>query len=205
MPHQPPQRRLVEFAIPERRDQRQPEAMQGSLKIGSLKIGSSKIGSSKVSHWSISLRLSRRRDNKKPRPDGGVLADRCWRSLSRASISSPRKGSFFRRRCDAHIGDHSAMMIGDAQSVNVGITTQRVTLRCRKKKPGSSEPGLRYWPCEADTITFQEGLLSFRATGGGGQMRNANAQRRNTMIRVGALRQPPAPHVSHAESGGWRQ
>src|SRR5260370_42582388 len=27
-----------------------------------------------------------------------------------------------------------------------------------KKKPGSSEPGLRYWPREADTITFQEGF-----------------------------------------------
>jgi len=26
------------------------------------------------------------------------------------------------------------MMIGDAWSVNVGMTTQRVTLRCRKKK-----------------------------------------------------------------------
>jgi hypothetical protein len=26
-----------------------------------------------------------------------------------------------------------------------------------KKKPGSIEPGLRFWPCEADTITFQEG------------------------------------------------
>jgi hypothetical protein len=26
-----------------------------------------------------------------------------------------------------------------------------------EKKPGSLEPGLRYWPCEADTITFQEG------------------------------------------------
>jgi hypothetical protein len=134
MPHQPPQRRLVEFAIPERRDQRQPKALQASLKIGSSKIGRSKIVSSKVSHWSISLRLSRRRDNKKPRPDGGVLVDRYWRSLSRASISSPRKGSFFRRHCDAHIGDHSAMMIGDAWSVNVGMTTQRVTLRCRKKK-----------------------------------------------------------------------
>jgi len=24
------------------------------------------------------------------------------------------------------------------------------------------------------------------------------------MIRVGALRQPRAPHVSHAETGGWR-
>ena len=59
-----------------------------------------------------------------------------------------------------------------------------------EKKPGSKEPGLRYWPREADTITFQEGLLSVRATGGGGQMRNANAQRANTMIPVGAMRQP---------------
>jgi hypothetical protein len=35
-------------------------------------------------------------------------------------------------------------------------------------------------------------------------MRNANAQRAITMIRVGALGQPPAPHVSHAETGGRR-
>jgi hypothetical protein len=47
----------------------------------------------------------------------------------------------------------------------------------RKKKPGPTEPGLRYWPREADTITFQEELLSARATGGGGQMRDTNAQR----------------------------
>jgi len=33
-------------------------------------------------------------------------------------------------------------------------------------------------------------------------MRNANAQRANTMVRVGALQQPPASHVSHAEIGG---
>jgi hypothetical protein len=32
-------------------------------------------------------------------------------------------------------------------------------------------------------------------------MRNANPQPAMTMIRVGALRQPPAPHVSHAETG----
>src|SRR6266550_2108580 len=60
MPHQPPQRRLVEFAIPERRDQRQPKALQASLKIGSSKVGSSKVRNSKVrnskvSHGSISL------------------------------------------------------------------------------------------------------------------------------------------------------
>ena len=33
-------------------------------------------------------------------------------------------------------------------------------------------------------------------------MRNANAQRKNSMVRVGALRQPFTPHVSHAETGG---
>ena len=72
----------------------------------------------------------------------------------------------------------------------------------RKKKPGSNEPGLRYWPREADTITFQEGLLSARATGGGGQMRNANSQRAGSMIRVSASQQPSKSHVSHAEIGG---
>jgi hypothetical protein len=33
-------------------------------------------------------------------------------------------------------------------------------------------------------------------------MRNANAQCRNSMVRVGTLQQPPGPHVSHAEIGG---
>jgi hypothetical protein len=33
-------------------------------------------------------------------------------------------------------------------------------------------------------------------------MRNANAQRENTMTRVGALQQPFTPHVSHAEIAG---
>ena len=70
-----------------------------------------------------------------------------------------------------------------------------------KKKPDSQEPGLRYWPREADTITFQEGLLNFRATGGGGHMRDATAQRLNTMIPIGAMQQPPEPHVRHAERG----
>src|SRR5256885_17137103 len=79
---------------------------------------------------------------------------------------------------------------------------QRSTKIPRKKKPGSREPGLRYWPSEADTITFQEGLLSFRVTGGGGQMRNANAQCPWTMSRADGLRQAPAPHVSHAEMMG---
>ncbi len=33
-------------------------------------------------------------------------------------------------------------------------------------------------------------------------MRNANAQRGDTMIPVSALRQPSKPHVSHAETRG---
>src|SRR4051812_28285752 len=71
----------------------------------------------------------------------------------------------------------------------------------RKKKPGPREPGLRYWPREADTITFQEGLLNHRATGGGGHMRDAIDQRSSTMILISAVRQPSEPHVSHAVSG----
>ena len=72
-----------------------------------------------------------------------------------------------------------------------------------KKKPGPKEPGLRYWPREADTITFQEGLLNSRATGGGGHMRDAFAQRASTMIPICALHQPSEPHVRHAETGGY--
>ena len=33
-------------------------------------------------------------------------------------------------------------------------------------------------------------------------MRNANSQLPRSMILVGALHQPPAPHVSHAETEG---
>jgi len=33
-------------------------------------------------------------------------------------------------------------------------------------------------------------------------MRDTNAQRGNTMIPIGAMRQPPEPHVSHAETEG---
>ena len=72
-----------------------------------------------------------------------------------------------------------------------------------EKKPGSKEPGLRHWPRKADTITFQEGLLNFRATGGGGHMRDANAQRPSTMIPLGAMRQLSKPHVRHAETEGY--
>jgi hypothetical protein len=33
-------------------------------------------------------------------------------------------------------------------------------------------------------------------------MRNANAQRKKTMVRVAVPQQAPAPHVSHAEIAG---
>jgi hypothetical protein len=100
------------------------------------------------------------------------------------------------------------MMRGDEDSVNV-IALQQANDSSRaikgmgqEKKPGSEEPGLRYWPREADTITFQEGLLNTRAAGGGGQMRNPNVQRVAIMIRVRAMQQPFTPHVRHAGSAG---
>jgi hypothetical protein len=71
----------------------------------------------------------------------------------------------------------------------------------QEKKPGPREPGLRYWPREADTITFQEGLLNRRVTGGGGHMRDTTDQRLSTMILIGGLQQPPRQHVRHAVGG----
>jgi hypothetical protein len=70
-----------------------------------------------------------------------------------------------------------------------------------KKSRAPKEPGLRYWPREADTITFQEGLLNCRVTGGGGHMRDTTDQRLSTMIPIGAMQQPSRPHVRHAVSG----
>src|SRR6516162_8890019 len=69
----------------------------------------------------------------------------------------------------------------------------------QRKKAGPERARLRYWPREADTITFQEGLLNARATGGGGQTRNAKAQRGNIMGSPSALQQAPGSHVRHAE------
>ena len=34
-------------------------------------------------------------------------------------------------------------------------------------------------------------------------MRNASAQLETTMVCAGAMQQPLAPHVSHAEIAGW--
>ena len=79
------------------------------------------------------------------------------------------------------------MMMGDVRPVNGREGDIACGVRGPQKKAGLEEPGLRYWPREADTITFQEGLLNVRATGGGGQMRNPNVQRAGIMIRVRAL------------------
>jgi hypothetical protein len=86
------------------------------------------------------------------------------------------------------------MMVAAPSIVNPQGLTHRQR-RKRKKKPGSIEPGLRYWPREADTITFQEGLLNCRATGGGGHMRDATDQRENTMIPISPSQQAAGPHV----------
>ncbi|MBR1225301.1 MULTISPECIES: hypothetical protein [unclassified Bradyrhizobium] len=135
--------------------------------------------------------------------------------LSRASISGPRVGTFFRRQSGARIRDHVLMMMAQRRAVNprtlddVCFTGEEKIWRRRRfssnhlqtkrsgeeKKPGPKEPGLRYWPREADTITFQEGLLSARATGGGGHMRDTIAQRLSTMIPICGLRKPVKPHV----------
>src|SRR5204863_6270109 len=130
--------------------------------------------------------------------------------LSRASISGPRMGTFFRRQSGARLRDHVSDMIGRRRVVNPRTAHDVFASEMKrsaedktksKKKPGPREPGLRYWPREADTITFQEGLLNHRATGGGGHMRDATAQRSSTMILISAVRQPSEPHVSHAVSG----
>jgi hypothetical protein len=78
------------------------------------------------------------------------------------------------------------MMLRDVATVNSRVFLRRlhvsvaallqggaVTRLFHEKKPGPGGARLEVLASEADTITFQEGLLSFRATGGGGQMRNA--------------------------------
>jgi hypothetical protein len=85
----------------------------------------------------------------------------------------------------------------EAENLNVNL---RGNMTTDVKKSRARKPGSRYWPREADTITFQEGLLNHRVTGGGGHMRDAITQRLSTMILISALQQPPKPHVRHAVS-----
>ena len=116
------------------------------------------------------------------------------RCLARAKIRGPRLGAFFRDDC-ARLRDHLEMMRGMPKTVNTrGRRKPNWTEKSRTRRPG-----LRYWPREADTITFQEGLLNSRATGGGGQMRNAKAQRASSMGLTSGMQQQPRPHVRHAE------
>jgi hypothetical protein len=88
------------------------------------------------------------------------------------------------------------MMIVGSSTVNNAdnVAAHAKKTGCKKtgceKKPGSNEPGLRYWPREADTITFQEGLLNLRVTGGGGLVRDANAQCPIIMLSTEAMQQP---------------
>jgi len=74
----------------------------------------------------------------------------------------------------------------DAQRV---IECQRNLI---EKKPGSKEPGLRYWPIEADTITFQEGLLNRCFAGGGGQ----SAEQRLSTPSLWCAAMPRSKHPS---------
>ena len=181
--------KLVEFAVAKRCHQRQPEALQWrrSCRVMVHLLG----GEPETGH------------KKNPVQTAGFW-DRRGRAVYRARRSRvPGRGTFFddraahefvimsdddggAARCQPRTVDD--VLCGDRKDM---ATTNRSDISCgeairTKKKPGSREPGLRYWPREADTITFQEGLLSSRATGGGGQMRNANAQRANTMIPIGA-------------------
>src|ERR1035437_5003352 len=70
-----------------------------------------------------------------------------------------------------------------------------------QKKPGSKEPGLRYWPRGAGTITFQEGLLSVRAT----WRRGTYAQRECSACKhYGPRRCPAATTHAACQSCGDR-
>jgi hypothetical protein len=149
---------------------------------------------------------------KKPRPDGGVFRIGGGEiSIARVDLKPPERGLFStmlpcKDSRSSRDDDRPPRACQRAESLQLQACSR--TARddggvLPKKKPDSREPGLRYWPREADTITFQEGLLNARAAGGGGQMRNANAQRKHSMIPAGALQQLGCEHVSHAETGGF--
>jgi hypothetical protein len=100
VPHEPAQRPLVEFAIAEGRDQRQPQPLQPASQAGmgqGSEIGSSWIGRSKAGHRSISFGVSRRRSKKKPRPDGGVLGSVGVSGKLSARDLQPPEGRLFSR------------------------------------------------------------------------------------------------------------
>src|SRR5690349_3526808 len=120
MPHQPPQRRLVQFAAAERGHQRQPQAAQLF---------------SQVTHGPCPSCGAGDGTNKKPRPNGGVLGSVGLVENSARAIASPREGTFFHLRCDTRKRDHSSMMRGSARDVNL-MTLHSVHSLKAEKKPG---------------------------------------------------------------------
>jgi hypothetical protein len=84
------------------------------------------------------------------------------KNLSRTPIRSPRTGSFFHDGVTgARIREHGwddAVRRPGCQPITVDLDETELADRVEnRKKPGSQEPGFKYWPRWADTITFQEG------------------------------------------------
>jgi hypothetical protein len=63
--------------------------------------------------------------------------------LSRASIASPREGTFFRQRCNARIRDHLPMMVGGGKAVNGANDDAARQTPARKKKAGLKRARLK--------------------------------------------------------------
>jgi hypothetical protein len=76
---------------------------------------------------------------KKPRPDGGVFGIGLAVDLSRASISGPREGTFFRRQNCARIRDHVSMMMGRQRVVNPRTVDDTFVLEMKISE--ADEPG----------------------------------------------------------------
>jgi hypothetical protein len=62
--------------------------------------------------------------------------------LSRASIASPRAGTFFRQQCNARIRDHLQMMMGGGKAVN-GANDDAARQTPRAKKAGLERARLK--------------------------------------------------------------
>ena len=87
VPDQPAQRRLVEFAVAKRRDERQPQALQAACEISQI------VGSVMVpSPHGVEPETG---PIKNPVQTAGLSGSALAVRLSRASISGPRVGTFF--------------------------------------------------------------------------------------------------------------
>src|ERR1700733_4178365 len=110
----------------------------------------------------VHLQIGRRRDTKNPTSRRGFKDRAKIRSLSRAPIRSPHKGGFFHhggcaRTCDHDDNDAVRRFRCQRKSIFLIMKMLRHRQTRTEKKPGSGEPGFKYWPRWADTITFQEG------------------------------------------------